>query len=802
MAIRRNGKPSNYNRDRIKTDQNSLKCLNWNSTLVSQNLNCKQDHVRPRILKKPHKDFDINRRVGAIPGANSGHAPFSINLAVIGVPKYLVQAMLLLSLIFTIFLSLVTECQSQTLSPPITSKFKCLTNGCCDEHEWCRFWASIGECQANEDWMSTNCQLACGSCTAPPATAAPVSTTRSPSDAAKDAAVPRVVPDDLTPVTRCEDVVSKSSRASELMALSGLINSVEDNFGRTMLSIDEVTKSVATGCVPQLQDRGVDCSKNLCYHLVYRTLDGTCNNLKKPMQGAAFRKYIRHFPSQYDDKVGEPIASITNSRPTARESNRVMLSSAQSVVHDKFNNLMMQWGQFMSHDMAKTTLQPSAQCKTCDPIKSKCMPIMITAKDPNSSFKQKQCLKVSRSAPICQVTPREQLNENTAYIDGSMIYGSSPKDLHKFREGRTGLLKMSRFNDQLVLPFDQSKCANKDKCTASFTAGDIRANLFIGLSSFHILFAREHNRIARRLQDLNSAWSGDRIFQEARKIVGGQIQHILYTEYLPKLLGVSMDKVMGKYEGYKDNVDATISNEFTTSAFRFGHGMIEEFYKRLDFSGGNITHGGFFFGDGVFKSGKILFEGGIDPILRGFMSSAVKRPHRMTPAITEKMFGTTDLGSLNIQRGRDHGIPSYNTMRTFCGLPRAGDFEGFKDMILDRNLRIGLSRTYNTTDDVDFYVGSMLEDPVVGGLVGTTLSCVIGEQFKRLRDGDRFFYEHEGVFSKEQLAEINKSSLSKIICENADHIELLPEDAFLLPGSQLTPCKALPTIDLAKWKTN
>ncbi|KAK5964903.1 hypothetical protein GCK32_016294, partial [Trichostrongylus colubriformis] len=212
------------------------------------------------------------------------------------------------------------------------------------------------------------------------------------------------------------------------------------------------------------------------------------------MQGAAFRPYIRHFPPQYDDGVGEPISSITVSRPTARESNRGMLSSAQTVVHDKYNNMMMQWGQFMSHDMAKTTLQPSAQCTSCTPVKSKCMTIPITANDPNSAFKQKQCLKVSRSAPICHVTPREQLNENTAYIDASMIYGSSPKDLHKFRDGRTGMLKMNRFNNQMVLPFDQSKCPHKDKCTASFTAGDIRANLFIGLSSLHIIFAREHNR--------------------------------------------------------------------------------------------------------------------------------------------------------------------------------------------------------------------------------------------------------------------------------------------------------------------
>lgn len=73
--------------------------------------------------------------------------------------------------------------------------------------------------------------------------------------------------------------------------------------------------------------------------------------------------------------------------------------------------------------------------------------------------------------------------------------------------------------------------------------------------------------------------------------------------------------------------------------YEYTNTLLQEFYQRINFSGNNISQGGFLFGDGVFKSSKILFEGGIDPILRGFMMTAVKRPHRMSKSITEKMFG-------------------------------------------------------------------------------------------------------------------------------------------------------------------
>uniref|UniRef100_A0A0K0FH87 peroxidase n=1 Tax=Strongyloides venezuelensis TaxID=75913 RepID=A0A0K0FH87_STRVS len=688
-----------------------------------------------------------------------------------------------------ILILLLLEKISAQLSPPVTENFKCLSNGCCDQHEWCRFWASIGECQSNGDWMTINCQLACNTCKASKSNERisnkPSTSTNLPKDNGN-----------------CNAIKKNPSNAAEDLKKAGLINPVEDISSRIILSIDDITRSVPTGCVPQIAS--TDCRKALCYHLSYRTLDGTCNNLDNPLKGAAFKQYLRLLPPEYEGgSMGEPVDSITPKRPSARDACRLLLSSNQVVSHDSFNTLMMQFGQFLSHDMSKTTLQPTSQCKTCGPVPSKCIPIKISIKDPNENFKKKECLKMSRSAPVCgtgQTTPRQQLNENSGFIDGSAIYGSSSKDLHKFREGRTGFLKMTAFNSKMFLPFDTSKCISKQSCVASFVTGDIRGNLFVGLASIHILFAREHNRIARALQSLNPSWSGDRIFQEARKINGAILQHIVYTEYLPKLLGTSMENVVGKYNGYDPNVDPTISNVFVTAGFRFGHGMIQEIFKRVDENGKTIGDGALPFSDGVFKSAKILFEGGIDPILRGLMLQQVKRPHRMTPAITEKMFGSTDLGAVNINRGREHGMPSYNSWREFCGGKRATTFEEFSDHILDKHVRGGLAKAYKSPDDVDLYVGAMLEDPVVGGLIGSTLSCLVGNQFKRSRDGDRFYYENPGIFTNEQLNEIKKGSLSRIICDNSDGIQVITEDAFLVPKNGMKPCTKISSVDLSKWK--
>ncbi|PIO68593.1 heme peroxidase [Teladorsagia circumcincta] len=179
-------------------------------------------------------------------------------------------------------------------------------------------------------------------------------------------------------------------------------------------------------------------------------MDGTCNNLQHPLRGAAYRPYTRLLPTVYDNGLSEPVGSMNpQMRPSPRAITRHLTSSHASVVSEDYNAMVMQFGQFISHDMAKTTLVPSAKCNVCQNITSRCMAVSIASDDPNAGFRRNGCVRVSRSSPICgsgNQKPRQQLNENTAYLDASPIYGSSVADMAKFREGRTGFLKLPSFH--------------------------------------------------------------------------------------------------------------------------------------------------------------------------------------------------------------------------------------------------------------------------------------------------------------------------------------------------------------------
>lgn len=81
-----------------------------------------------------------------------------------------------------------------------------------------------------------------------------------------------------------------------------------------------------------------------------------------------------------------------------------------------------------------------------------------------------------------------------------------------------------------------------------------------------------------------------------------------------------------------------------------------------------------------------------------------------------------------------------------------------------------MEKNYREVDDVDLYTGALSEKPINGSILGPTLTCLILDQFVRVKYGDRFWYENPNWFTLEQLNEIRKSSLSRIICDNSDNV--------------------------------
>lgn len=208
----------------------------------------------------------------------------------------------------------------------------------------------------------------------------------------------------------------------------------------------------------------------------------------------------------------------------------------------------------------------------------------------------------------------------------------------------------------------------------------------------------------------------------------------------------------------------------------------------------------------------LYHPGVLDSYLLGL---ANQRSGRMDPTLTTevtnhlfekpgKFFGI-DLAAINIQRGRDMGVPGYNHFREYCGLSRAKYFEDLSGVFSNKTL-LRLSQLYKHVDDIDLWTAGIAEYPIQDGLVGPTFACLIARQFVNLRRGDRYWYENAGYppqFTIDQLDEIRKSTSARLICDNSDDIETIQASPMLVAdpySNPRVPCASLPSIDLTKWK--
>ncbi|MEW4565943.1 peroxidase family protein [Bremerella sp. JC770] len=496
-----------------------------------------------------------------------------------------------------------------------------------------------------------------------------------------------------------------------------------------------------------------------------RTIDGTGNNLIDTTLGSAGTTFVRVVDADYADGISE---AAGEDRPSAREVSNNIVAQSESVINDRFlTDFVWQWGQFLDHDI---DLTGEADPHELLPIE---VPTGDLYFDPTGTGTATISLSRSDYDPATGSSvdnPRQQINAITAFIDGSMVYGSDDSLAAALRTLEGGRLKTS---DGDLLPREGDVYEDAEG-SIFFVAGDVRANEQVGLTAMHTLFVREHNRLADEIAAANPDLTDEEIYQQARAIVIAEIQAITFNEFLPALLGPD---AIAAYQGYDRTVDPSIANEFATAAYRFGHSMLSSEVQRLNDDGTVAEEGALSLRDMFFNPQEIS-DHGIDSLLLGLASQQAQEiDNLLIDDVRIFLFGPPgaggfDLASLNIQRGRDHGLADYNATRVAYGLEPVSSFD---EISSNPDVVAALEATYDSVDDIDLWIGGLAEDHVAGASMGELFRTILSDQFTRLRDGDRFWYQN--VFTERELEAIEQTTLSDIITRNTE-ITSLQDNVF------------------------
>ena len=510
------------------------------------------------------------------------------------------------------------------------------------------------------------------------------------------------------------------------------------------------------------------------FPLEFRTIDGTNNNLNNPTLGSANTPFLRTTTNAYGDGLNTPAGAGEDG--TRDISNHVDAQSSSVLIALPESSFWWGWGQFIDHDMVNTPIAVPTEpfnipVPACDPVF-----------DPNCTGTA--TISFSRSAFINDENGvRQQLNANTHWLDASMVYGSDDARAQELRTlDGTGHLKVGTNN---LLPFNVDRFPNEPNTQPTFfLAGDIRANENPPLAALQTLFMREHNFWADHFHSQDPTLDDEGLYDRARAIVGAEIQKITYTDFLPFLIGKD---ALTPYTGYNESVDPSIANVFGTAAWRFGHSLLSATVQLFDAN--NQLIGNTRLPTAFFQPVQIS-NNGIEPYLRGL---ARQKSQEIDGLITDGVRnfapprgGGFDLAALNMQRGRDHGLPRFNQVRIDYGLPA---YTSFSQLTTDANetpdMATRLASVYNTVDDVDAYVGMLVETHQSNALVGPTLIAILKDQFQRLRDGDRFWYE--AYLDPATLSVVQHTKLSDIILRVTTVGRELQPNVFALPSPTIAP---------------
>jgi peroxidase len=483
------------------------------------------------------------------------------------------------------------------------------------------------------------------------------------------------------------------------------------------------------------------CSPEISLLKEFRPIGGSGNNLQNPALDVVpgtpeiALTPLNFAPGTIDGLVDGPNArTISNEIAGGTGANGQNAETTDPVA----SAWLYVFGQFVDHDL---DLEET-------PLTSDAINITVPANDP--VFASGTVIAMTRDTR--NPATNTIINTVAGYLDLSQLYGSTAQIAASLRNPDGTL--MSSDNGQALPVIDDT-----------FVTGDPRVMENPELTALTILFMREHNFWVGTLKAKHPAWTGDQLYNMAKAITTAEYQNIVYQEFLPLLIG----PVLGPYRGYDPKVNAQVTQEFTTAAFRLGHSQVSDTQEGLD-NNENVVFTESL-AQSFYNTPEIDEANGIDALLRSLgVDNAQATDVYTVAALRNLLFAglvgggvdEMDLIAIDIQRERDVGLGTLNQTRAAIGFKRYTSFaELTSDPVLQQNLRT----VYGTIDNVDLFMGGLAENHAPGADVGPTFQAIIAHQFHALRTGDRFFWLNEG-FDRQTASMIANTTLADIMERN------------------------------------
>ena len=513
----------------------------------------------------------------------------------------------------------------------------------------------------------------------------------------------------------------------------------------------------------------------------FRTYDGSLQDPSDPEMGKVGTRFGRNSPT--DATAPEQMPEMMD--PSPREISRRLLKRDTFKPATSLNILAACWIQFENHDwFGHGENSPDEFVE---------VPLAQGDEWPEGAPMKIKATSPDRTRTNTSGLPPTYVNTVTHWWDGSQIYGSDESTNRKLRTGTDGKLTVV----DGMLPEEDTEGLEGVDLTG------FNDNYWIGLSLLHTLFVKEHNSICDHLKGSYPSWDDERLFLTAR-LVNSALQAKIHTvEWTPGILAnpvleramnanwygvlphwvrekfghIGTEMIGGVVGSDQEHHTApyAITEEFI-SVYRL-HPLLPDDYEIRDHASGELVE-------------EIDFEPiqghGTRPTIEKYgwsdllYSFGVANPGAITlknhpDALMDHVRLTgdrVDLGTIDILRDRERGVPRYNDFREKLRKPRIKNFEDLTD---DPELAEEIREVYDgDIDRVDLQIGMLAEPLPPGfGFSDTAFRIFILMASRRLKS-DRFFtndYTPE-IYTEEGIRWVESNTMGDVLLRH--HPELGP----------------------------